>query len=292
MQLDVTQLFCDIARERSISRAAQKHGVTQSAASQRIKSLERELGVRLINRDTRPLQLTVAGETYRQGSQEILERYEQLKRQLAGRSELVGGSIQVAAIYSVGIDLLNQAVMRFEAQHPEVQVHVDYQQPAAVHKRVRDHDVDFGILSYPDTWRDLTAQIMRDEAMVLVCAPDHPLVERETVTPAELVDQPLVGFDSNLPIASQIGVYLRRNGGDPELSHTFDNIDTIKTFVGHSDEAAVLPYRTVRREIDDGQLVMIRLDPSVSRPLAIVTPPRRAQSAAARNLIEALITDG
>lgn len=292
MQLDVIQLFCDIARERSVSRAAEQHGVTQSAASQRIKSLERELGVRLINRDTRPLQLTVAGETYRRGSQDILERYEQLKRQLAGRSESVGGSIQVAAIYSVGIDLLNQAVMDFEADHPEVHVHVDYQQPAAVHKRVRDHDVDFGILSYPQTWRDLTAQIMREETMVLTCAATHPLAEREIVSPAELVDQPLVGFESNLPIASEIGLYLRRNGGDPELSHTFDNIDTIKTFVGHSDEAAVLPYRTVRREVDDGLLAAIRLDPPVSRTLAIVTPPHRPQSAAARNLIEALITDG
>lgn len=292
MQLDVIRLFCDIARDRSISRAAEKHGVTQSAASQRIKTLERELGVRLINRETRPLQLTIAGETYRRGSQDILDRYEQLKRQLAGQSELASGSIQLAAIYSVGIDFLNHAVMRFEAEHPEVHVHIDYQQPAAVHKRVRDHDVDFGILSYPRTWRDLTAQVLREETMVLVCAANHPLAGRDMVTPAELVDQPLVGFDSNLPIASEIGLYLRRNGGHPELSHTFDNIDTIKTFVGHSEEAAILPYRTVRREVDDGELATVYLDPPVSRTLAIVTPPNRPQSAAARALIETLITDG
>lgn len=291
MQLDVIQLFCDIASEGSISAAARLHDVTQSAASQRIKVLERELGVRLIDRGTRPLQLTAAGQIYRQGGREILERYEQLKRQLAGQSEVIGGTVQIAAIYSAGIDFLNQAVERFESRHPNVRVHVSYQQPAMVHKQVRDHDVDFGILSYPEKWEDLASVLLREETMVVVCSADHPLAHREVLTPADLVDQPLVGFDSNLPIASQIGAYLRRNGRDPELSHTFDNIDTIKTFVGHSGEVAILPDRTVRREVEDGVLATVRLDPPVSRPLGIVTPPRRPQSVTARHLIEALIAD-
>lgn len=292
MQLSAIQLFCDIARQGSISGGARLHGVTQSAASQRIMALERELGVRLIDRGTRPLQLTAAGEIYRQGSEEIIDRYEQLKRQIAEPSGAIGGTVQVAAIYSVGIDLLNQAAERFEERHTKVRVHVDYQQPAAVHKRVRDQRVDFGILSYPQQWRDLAAQPLREETMVVVCAAGHRLAGSQTLSPAQLVDQPLVGFDSSLPIASQIGAYLRRNGGDPQLSHTFDNIDTIKAFVGHSDEAAILPYRTVRREVEEGVLATVRLEPAVSRPLAIVTPPHRPQSAAARAFIEALIADG
>lgn len=292
MQINAIQLFCDIAGQGSISGGARLHGVTQSAASQRIMGLERELGVRLVDRGTRPLKLTAAGEIYRQGSEEILDRYEQLKRQIAEPAGTIGGTVQVAAIYSVGIDLLNQAVERFEARYSKVRVQVDYQQPAAVHKRVRDQRVDFGILSYPQQWRDLAAQPLREETMVVVCAAGHPLAGRERLSPAELVDQPMVGFDSSLPIASQIGAYLRRNGGDPQLSHTFDNIDTIKAFVGHSNEAAILPYRTVRREVEDGVLATLLLDPPVSRPLAIVTPPHRPQSAAARTLIEALIDDG
>src|SRR5690625_3005901 len=292
MQLNVLRLFCSVARERSISRAAKLHGVTQSAASQRIKSLERELGVRLVNRGTRPLQLTASGEIYRQGCLDILERYEQLKLQLVEPSETISGTVQIAAIYSAGIGLLNDVIARFERQHPKVRVQVVYRQPSNVHKNVRDHEVDFGILSYPGKWGDLTAQMLRKETMIVVCAPGHSLSKRQVLTPAELVDYPLVGFESSLPIASELVAYLRRNGGDPELNHTFDNIDTIKTFVGHSDEVAILPYRTVRQEVREGVLAAIRLEPPVSRPLAIVGPANRSQSPAASAMIETLLADG
>lgn len=291
MQLDAIQLFCDVAREGSISGGARLHGVTQSAASQRIMALERELGAQLIDRGTRPLRLTMAGELYRQGSEEILDRYEQLKRRIAEPGGAVRSTVRVAAIYSSGIDLLNRAEERFEIEHPEVRVRVDYLQPATVHERVRDQQVDFGILSYPQQWRDLAAQPLREETMVVVCAAGHSLGDRARLTPADLVGQPLAGFDSSLPIASQIGAYLRRNGGDPELNHTFDNIDTIKTFVSHSDEAAILPCRAVRREVEDGVLAAIPLEPELTRPVAIVMPPHRPQSAAARALIETLIAD-
>lgn len=292
MQLNVIQLFCDVAHEGSVSAAARLHGVTQSAASQRIMALEREFGVRLIDRGTRPLRLTVAGELFYRGSEDILDRYEQLKRKIVESARAIRSTVRVAAIYSAGIDLLNRAQERFEAEHPEVRVRVDYLQPAVVHERVRDHHVDFGILSYPQQWRDLAAQPLRDETMVVVCAAAHALRSRRRLSPAELVGQSLVSFDSSLPIASQIGAYLRRNGGDPVLSHSFDNIDTIKTFVAHSDEIAILPYRAVRREVADGILVAIELEPTVSRPVAIVTPPHRPQSGPARALIETVTAVG
>lgn len=291
MQIDVLQLFCTVARERSISQAARLHGVTQSAASQRVKSLERELGIRLINRGSRPLQLTTAGEIYYQGCQDILQRYAQLKKRLVNPLDTVGGTVRVAAIYSAGIDFLNQAVRLFETTHPAIHVHVDYEHPAIVHKRVRDQDVDFGVLSYPRKWPDLSASLLRNETMVAVCVVGHPLSKHTKLTPADLDDTPLVGFDSGSPIASEIGAYLRRNGGDPELNHTFDNIDTIKTFIAHSEEIGILPHRTVQREVSENSLAAIPLEPAVHRPLAIVTPPYRPQSAAATALIEALLDE-
>lgn len=292
MQIDVIQLFCDVARERSISGAAKLHGVTQSAASQRIMALERNLGVQLIDRGTRPLRLTAAGELYRQGTEEMLDRYEQIKLQLSDSSRAIRSTVRVAAIYSAGIDLLNRIVEQFQVERPEVRVRVEYLQPSMVYERVRDQQVDFGILSYPMQWRDLAAQPLREETMVVVCAAGHALADATMLTPAKLVGQSLVSFDSSLPIASQIAAYLRRNGGDPQSSHTFDNIDTIKSFIAHSDEIAILPYRAVHREVEAGLLAAIDLEPLVSRPVAIVMPPHRQQSAPARALIDTLIAAG
>src|SRR5699024_4257154 len=180
-------------------------------------------------------------------------------------------TVRVAAIYSAGIDLLNRVVARFEAAHAAVRVRVDYLQPTIVHARVRDQQVDFGIISYPQQWRDLAAQPLREEVMVVVCAAGHALAQATRLTPADLAGQSLVSFDASLPIAGQIGAYLRRNGGDPQSSHTFDNIDTIKTFIAHSREIAILPYRSVHREVEAGILAAVSLAPAVNRPVAIVT---------------------
>jgi len=291
MHVDVIELFCDIASERSISAGARMHGITQSAASQRIMALERELETRLIDRGTRPLRLTAAGELYRQGARDILDRYEQLKQCIARPGPAIQGQVRVAAIYSAGIDLLNSVAQRFEADHPGVRVHVDYLQPSRIVDRVRESRVDFGILSYPQKWRDLVAQPLRQETMVVVCRAGHALAKREVLSPADLVEQPIVGFDSSLPVASQIASYLRRNGGNSDLSHSFDNIDTIKAYVGHSHEVAILPRRAVAREVEDGSLAAIRLEPCLSRPVAIVSSPNRSHTAAAQALIEALRAD-
>ena len=292
MQLDAIKLFCDVAQAGSISRGAALHGITQSAASQRIMALERELNVRLIDRTKRPLQLTEEGRLYQEGCADILRRYEQLKQRIARPSadaEAPSGTVTVAAIYSAGIDLLNRVAEQFEASYPQVRVRVEYRQPQAVYEQVRSQTVDLGILSYPERWRELHSRPLRDEEMALVCRSDHPLASYNEVRPSDLAAQPLVGFDASLPIADRIEQYLREHGVAAQVNHTFDNIDTIKTYLTHSDEAAILPDRTVRREVAAGTLASVRLRPVLRRPVTIVTAPERALSPPAEAFIEALL---
>jgi DNA-binding transcriptional LysR family regulator len=270
MQLDVIQLFCDVAQHRSVSRAAESHGVTQSAVSQRIMALEKDLGVTLIDRSKRPLQLTDAGETYYHGCRKMLDQYERLTWQITGATASPRGMVRVAAIYSAGIDLLNRAVDAFESQHDRVQIEVQYHQPDQVHDLVRSDQVDLGILSYPRRWRDLSARALRDEEMAVVCRADHALAARRQVGPADLADQPLVMFDPALPISRGIAAYLRRHQVSAQIAHSFDNIDTIKVYLRHSDEAAILPVRTVQPEVAEGELAAVALRPLLTRPVALV----------------------
>lgn len=289
MQLDAIELFCDVAAHRSFSRAADVHGVTQSAASQRIMTLERELGVQLIDRSKRPLQLTPSGETFHHGCRQILDNYARLRRQLLNPSrDGVTGNVRVAAIYSAGIDLLNQAAQSFEAGHPGCKVELQYHQPVGVYDRVRADQVDMGIISYPDRWREVASRPLREETMVVVCRPDHPLADRTQVRPEDLADQPLVSFESSLPIHRRIMAYLRSHGITPHIAHSFDNIDTIKVYLAHSDEAAILPDRTVAREVNQGTLAAAPLLPTLVRPLAIVHNRQRQLTPAVQAFIEHL----
>src|SRR5206468_6795290 len=82
MQLESLKVFCDVARHRSFSQAAQVHHMTQSAVSQIISQLEKRMDVRLIDRSTRPLRLTALGQTYYEGCKALLDQYDQLEARL------------------------------------------------------------------------------------------------------------------------------------------------------------------------------------------------------------------
>src|SRR3990170_3440648 len=117
--MQTLRLFCDVARLRSFSEGAALHGITQSAASQRIGQLERRLDVTLIDRSVRPLVLTAAGEMFLQECQELVERYSRTEQRIRQVHGGPAGTVVVAAIYSAGIGLLNHIKERFEAAYPQ-----------------------------------------------------------------------------------------------------------------------------------------------------------------------------
>src|SRR5205807_4707452 len=90
----------------------------QSAASQIVSQLEKRMDVQLIDRSTRPLQLTPLGQTYYEGCKTLLDHYRELEASIQNAQEQIAGTVQVAAIYSVGLGDMGQFVQRFQPQKP------------------------------------------------------------------------------------------------------------------------------------------------------------------------------
>ncbi len=263
------RLFCDVARHRSISRAASDHGLTQSAVSQRISHIEKTLGATLLDRSVRPVRLTDAGEAYTRGCRGLLADYERLERKVSQLHRLEG-EVHVDAIYSAGIDLLSQIKERFEVAHPGVRVSLDYKRPEAVYEEVRNGRCDLGIVSYPHTWRNVSVTKLRDERMAVVCRTGHELAAQGSVHASQLTNWPLVTFETQLPVGKHIRKYVREHGATLNVQSVFDNIDTIKTAVSVTDSISILPTRTVLREVHAGILAVVRLDPPLDRPLGVI----------------------
>src|ERR1700741_4966187 len=123
MQMASLKVFCDVARHRSFSQAAQANEITQSAVSHIVSQLERRMDVQLIDRSTRPLQLTGLGQTYYEGCKALLEQYGELEASIRNAQEDLAGTVQVAAIYSVGLGDMGQYVQRFTHDQPRAQVY-------------------------------------------------------------------------------------------------------------------------------------------------------------------------
>lgn len=270
--MQTLRLFCDVARHRSFSRAAAEHGITQSAVSQRMSQLEKKLGVPLLDRSVRPLELTAAGREFQRGGLDLLQRHERLEQKVSQFRQLEG-HVHVGAIYSAGIDLLNHIRENFVREHPRVTVTVDYKRPDEVYDQVRQGRSDLGILSYPRHWREVSLVQLRDERMVVVCQPNHALAQQMEVDASQLADWPMVAFEPQLPVARHIRKYLRDNGVTPAVSNVFDNIDTIKSalmMAGCSGDMSILPRRTVLPEVAAGTLAVVELTPKLVRPMGII----------------------
>ena len=149
MQIEALQVFCDVVRYRSFSQAAAMNHVTQSAASQIVIQLEKRLGVRLVNRATRPLRPTSAGQEYFDGCKAILDQYQELEASIRKSQIHLAATAQVAAIYSVGLGDMGQYVERFLRLQPGANIHIDYLHPDQVHERVLEGTADFGLVSFP-----------------------------------------------------------------------------------------------------------------------------------------------
>lgn len=290
MQFGFLKVFCDVARHRSFSQAAQANDITQSAASQIVSQLEKRMAVQLIDRSTRPLQLTLLGQTFFEGCKALLEQYAELEEKIRTAQEKVAGTVQVAAIYSVGLSDMGQYVQRFAEREPKAQVHIDYLHPDRVYERVLDGSADLGLVSFPRATPKLATLPWREEEMVLACPPRHALARNLAVSPQDLNDQKYIHFDRNLTIRRKVDRFLREQGIVVDVALEFDNIENIKQAVALGAGVALLPEPTLRREVKARTLVALPLfGCKLSRPLGIIHRRRPPLGSAARLFLDLLL---
>ena len=289
MNLKSLKVFCDIVSRRSFSKAAADNGLSQSSASQVVGQLEAHLGVRLIDRSTRPPAATREGQIFYEGCRKILAAYEALEDQVRTLHDEVAGRVRVAAIYSVGLHHMSRYVQEFMSRHPKANVRLEYLHPDRVLESVEQGQADIGIVSYPRSTRTLEAEPWREEPMVLICAPGNPFAGRVQVALGELHGQRMVAFDSDLVIRHELDRALAAASAEPAIVMEFDNIETIKRAVEIDAGVALLPEPTVGRELAAGTLAAVRLaGDELIRPLGIIHARGKPLPPTAERFVELL----
>ena len=287
------KLFRDIAQARSFSRGAALNDVSQSAASQQVQELERALGVTLLDRSSRPLRVTAAGQIYAEFCRDALRRREELDAALDRLKQQVEGAVRVAAIYSVGLSEMVQLEEEFARRQPQARIEVEYLRPEKVYEAVLADGSDLGLVSYPEASREITVIPWREEQMVLAAAPRHPLARRtRPIAPADLNGVDFVGFDEDLPIRKDVDRFLKDQGVQVNLTLHFDNLQMIKEAVAHRAGVSIMPARVMREEIQQGRLAAIRIAaPELCRPLGIIHRKKKRFHPVAQEFLNLLLEE-
>lgn len=289
MNYESLKLFKDIAQTRSFSRGAAINDVSQSAASQHVQDLEKWLGTQLLDRATRPLAVTPAGQLYADFCRDVLRRKEEFEGSLDRLKQQVEGTVRVASIYSIGLSEMAQLEEEFSKRQPQAQLSVEYLRPEKVYASVLADEADLGLVSYAEPSREITVIPWRQEEMLVATAPDHPLARRRQLTATDLNGIEFIGFDEDLPIRREVDRFFREQGIEVTRTLHFDNLQMIKEAVAHGVGVSILPARIMRDEVMQGRLVAIPIAASkLFRPLGIIHRKRKHFHLAAQAFLELL----
>ena len=265
------------------------NGVTASAASQHVQELERSLGVTLLDRSTRPFAVTEAGRLYADTCRDILRRWDDFLRETESLKTEVEGTVRVAAIYSVGLSEMSHLEEEFARRAARVRLEVSYLRPEKIYEAVADDRADLGLVSYPEATREIAVVPWREEEMVLVTVPGHPLAHRTVVRPQDLAGLDFVAFDEDLPIRRGVDRYLRSHDVEVNVVMHFDNLQTIKEALVLGSGVSIIPERIIQAELADGRLAAVPLEePKLYRPLGIIHRRKKRLHRAAQLFLDLL----
>ena len=292
MQIESLKVFCDLTETESFTKAAQINGVTQSAVSQQISSLERNFKSLLIERSKKKFRLTREGQVLYDYSKQIIQTFDALHSKLQEIKDIISGTIRVATIYSIGLHDLPPYIKRFLKDYPTVHVHVEYRRANKVYEDVLGNVVDLGLVAYPQKDAKLEIVPLRKDPLVLICHPHHPFAKQKTIRLKNITGQKFVGFEADIPTRKALDKILREHNVEVNNVMEFDNIETVKRAVEIDAGVSIVPSGTIQQEISKQTLAAVELDDAdFFRPLAAIYKRNKVLSPAMRQFLT-LIKDG
>jgi LysR family transcriptional regulator, transcriptional activator of the cysJI operon len=289
MQIDNFKIFADLVETKSFSKAAKLNGITQSAVSQQARAMERHFHALLIDRSQKQFHLTREGERIYETAREILHSYDKLVSELQELKKIISGTIRISTIYSIGLHELPPYIKRFLHDFPSVNVRVEYRRSNLVYEDILHNAVDFGLVAFPVRQRQIEVIPFRNDRLVLITHPQHPLAKRTEVAVADLQNQRFIGFDPDIPTRKAVDQIFREHKMESEPVMEFDNIETVKRAVEIDHGIAIVPQATVQQESRQGTLAVLQLKgKEFTRPLALLHRKGRVLTPAMKKFIETL----
>jgi DNA-binding transcriptional LysR family regulator len=196
MNVTLRQLraFCALAQTCSFTDAAASLHVTQSALSGLIKELEQTLGVQVVNRSTRKVQLSEVGREFYPLATKVLQDLDGALDTMADLKALKRGLVRIAAPQLMSCSVLPEVIAQFQQQYPEIQVRLFDCMVESVLSKVHSGEVDFGIGPEREPMADIDAKTLFEMPFVVVFPKGHPLEQSAQVTWAQALQHPLVAL--------------------------------------------------------------------------------------------------
>jgi LysR family transcriptional regulator, low CO2-responsive transcriptional regulator len=286
MDFDQLETFLEVARLSSFSRAAEKRFRTQPAISSQIRSLEEEIGAKLLDRSGGKVSITASGKLFQKYAEETLDARRAVLLAIAETERVPRGEIIVGANEGTCLHILPEVFAEFKKQYPDVAVNIKRSDYAKILESVIDNSVDFGVISLPVTDPRLTVVTIHRDELVVIAPKHHPLAKMKSATVADVAKFPLV-----MPKVGHtrdgLDALFHERKLKPRYAMELDSSELLKRFVVADVGVGFIARSNVEEDVRANVLAAIQLsDSQIRRDLALVFRKDKALSRAALAFIE------
>jgi DNA-binding transcriptional LysR family regulator len=276
-----------VARHRSFTKAGEELYLAQSAISQQIRRLERELGLEVFRRTSRSVELTAEGRVILGYAQRVLAEVDGLHSELEELTGLLRGQLRIGGIYPTGPYDLFSMLADFRAAHPEVAVHMveDTQDDVIAALRADELDCAFTALD-PDTLgNEFAATLLWEDELVVALSADHPLCADRRVTFEQLTAQDVIAYRENSALRRRLERTMADRGLEPRNAFVCTEMAAVRTLASKGLGVAVMP-RSIAEQ--PGPPIEIRpIGPErLTWPIALIWRAARRQTPAGKAFLK------
>lgn len=215
--MNIAQLrtFVAVVEHASFSEAARALGLSQPAVTMQVQALEADLGVTLLDRRYRKVEVTEAGRTLLPHARKVMADVESARGELENLSDTVSGRLDIAASTTPGQYVLPRLLGGFLRAFPEVGVTLRVFDTSEVIERVEAGEAHLGMTGAEVPGARVVFEHLGNDDLVMVCPPGHEIATREKVMLADLVDEQFIVRESGSGTRMVAEDVLRRGGVDP-----------------------------------------------------------------------------
>jgi DNA-binding transcriptional LysR family regulator len=289
MLLNQIELFVTVAKSHSLAKTARQIHVSPSSVSQRLKSLESEIGAKLYQKSKEGIKLTDAGRVLLEGASEILLQIDTVKKNINSRppaqteSLVVGGTCNPSARY------LPSAIAEFQKTHPQVKITFLTLEKERIERMVQQCELDIALVQSPTKAYGVHLEHFAVDYLVLFAHPAHPLAKRKSLKLSAISATPLIvreGRGSTEKLLRQ----LKFRGVNVNVTLRCLSPDAVKSAVRQKTGVGILFCELIIDDIERKDLKVLRVNgmPKLAGHSYIVFSKKKPLSAAAEEFVRLL----
>ncbi|NYT59140.1 LysR family transcriptional regulator [Alcaligenaceae bacterium] len=249
MRFDLTdlRLFLNIHEAGTITDGAQRSHMTLASASERVKGMEEAVGVLLLVRGRRGVQLTPAGRTLLHHARAVLRQVDHMRGELDLYGQGLKGHVRLLCNTAALSEYLPGILSGFLARHPQISIDLEERMSYDIVDAIRSGIADIGIVADSVALDGLETHMFRRDPLALIVARNHELAPCHSISLAEVAHHDFIGLTEGSALQEHITHHARRAGKRLSYRVRLRSLDAVCQMVGQNIGIAVVPKATAVR---------------------------------------------